>query len=69
MTKYQMTDAEQRNANWENFKWVKKNVYRPRLERVIEGLAWFNGHEVATHDDVMEAQRIMDREYLSLFAF
>lgn len=58
--------ADERHANWEDFKWIKENHYRPRLKRVIEGLAWFNGHEITTHDDVMEAQRIMWSEYLLL---
>jgi hypothetical protein len=44
----------------------KKRVYHRRLGRVIEGVAFCNGREIASSADVDEAQAIMWAEYLEI---
>jgi hypothetical protein len=54
-----------RQADWENMK-REKRAYHKRLRRVIDGLAWFNGHDLPTDADYDEAQHILRDEYLAI---
>jgi cell division septum initiation protein DivIVA len=54
-----------RKQDFENMK-RKKRVYHHRLRRVIDGLAWCHGREIANSADVDEAQEIMRDEYMAI---
>jgi hypothetical protein len=43
----------------------RKRIYHGRLRVVIDGVAWINGREIPNRADVLEAQEMMDAEYLT----
>lgn len=62
------SEHEERHAAFDAMKLRKHLEYRPRLERVIDGVAWCNGHEIPNDDDYREGAKLMDAEYMALFA-